>query len=284
MEEKRIVKVGLVQTAVSEDLNANLELTLKKVSEAADQGAQIVCLQELYRAPYFPVSEDVDATRFSETTPGESTEAFAALAKERDIVVIVPLYERTPGGEFYNSAVVIDADGSSLPTYRKIHIPFDPHFYEKKYFAPGDLGVRVYKTKYADFSVLICFDQWYPEAARLATLQGADIIFYPTAIGWIRGHDSKDGDWHDAWQTVQRGHAIANGTHVCAVNRVGIEGELQFWGGSFACDSFGKILAKAGSEEQTLVVPLDLSMNERIREGWGFLRNRRPDAYGPICR
>jgi len=274
------LKIGLIQTAVSEDLTANLNKTLMRVEEAAKKGVQIVCLQELYRTRYFPQQERQDAGRFAEYIPGESTEAFSALAKKHKIVVIVPLFEKSPNGKFYNSAVAIDADGKLLETYRKIHVPHDPLFYEQNYFELGDLGYRVYDTAYARIGVLICYDQWFPEAARICTLRGADILFYPTAIGYIRGHTSEDGDWRDAWETVQRGHAIANGVHVAAINRVGVEGELEFWGGSFVCDSFGEILAKAsGDREEVLVATVDLSLNKRIRDGWGFLKNRRPDTY-----
>jgi agmatine deiminase len=283
LKERETVKVGLIQTAVSEDLDLNLKITLKKAKQAAASGAQIICLQELYRTPYFPRAEKMDAAHFAETIPGDSTDAFSKLAREHGVVVIVPLYEKAAGDRYYNSAVVIDADGQLLPTYRKIHIPFDRYFYEKNYFAPGDLGFRVFPTRFAKISVLICFDQWYPEAARIVTLQGADIIFYPTAIGNVRGFSPDEGDWHQAWETIQRSHAIANGVHVCAVNRTGIEGELEFWGGSFASDSFGNIIQKAGAKEESLIVPLDLNKNREVREGWGFLANRRPDSYQKIC-
>jgi agmatine deiminase len=275
-----VVSLGLIQTTVSEDMALNLQKTLQKVEEAAKRGAQIICLQELYRTRYFPQEEKQDASRFAETIPGESTEAFSDLAKKHKIVVIVPLFEKGANGKFYNSAAVIDADGKLLDTYRKIHIPQDPLFYEQNYFQPGNSGYKVYKTAYANIGVLICYDQWFPEPARINTLKGADIIFYPTAIGYIKDHTSADGDWHDAWQTVQRGHAIENGVHVAAVNRVGEEGELEFWGGSFVCDSFGKILAEASSKkEEVLTVKVDLNLNKRIRDGWGFLKNRRPDTY-----
>ncbi len=277
------MKIGLVQTAVSEDLAANLNKTLARVEEAAKKGAQIVCLQELYRTRYFPQEERQDAGRFAESIPGESTTAFSALARKLKIIIIVPLFEKHPNGKFYNSAVVIDADGKLLDTYHKVHVPQDPLFYEQNYFAPGDLGYKVYKTAYGNIGVLICYDQWFPEAARICTLKGADILFYPTAIGYIKDHTSADGDWHDAWETVQRGHAIANGVHVAAVNRVGEEGELQFWGSSFICDSFGKIIAKASNKrEEVLVATVDLCLNKRIRDGWGFLKNRRPDTYKPL--
>jgi agmatine deiminase len=276
------VKVGLVQTSVSENVDENLNKTLEKAKEAIAKGAKIVCLQELYRTVYFPQYEDRDASSLAETSPGESTEAFSNLAREHSVVIIVPLFEKDESG-FYNSAAVIDADGSLLETYRKVHIPHDPLFYEKNYFEPGSES-RVYDTRYASFAVLICYDQWFPEAARIAALKGADIIFYPTAIGWIRGEkEPSEGDWRDAWETVQRGHAIANSVHVAAVNRVGREKDLLFWGSSFICDSFGKVLARAGdSIEEALVADLDLTLNEEIREGWGFFRNRRPDVYWPV--
>ena len=193
-------------------------------------------------------------------SPANPPKPSAELAKKYKIVIIVPLFEKAPNGKFYNSAVVIDADGKLLDTYHKIHVPQDPMFYEQNYFELGDLGYKIYNTAYAKIGVLICYDQWFPEAARICTLKGADILFYPTAIGYIKDHTSADGDWHDAWQTVQRGHAIANGVHVAAVNRVGEEGELQFWGGSFVCDAFGKILAEAGDKEEVLIAKVDLSI------------------------
>lgn len=278
------VIIGLVQTNVSEDITANMKKTIEKIKDAAKKGAKIICLQELYRTRYFPREKKKDVTELAETIPGDSTEAFSSLAKEECIVIIAPVFEKVPGNGHYNSAVVIDADGELMDTYRKTHIPYDPFFFEKNYFKAGDLGYRVYKTRYASFSVLICYDQWFPEAARIATLRGADILFYPTAIGWIKDCPSGD-DWHDAWEIIQRSHAIANGVHVAAVNRVGEEGELRFWGSSFVCDSFGKVLKRASKEnEETLVVELDLNKNKEIQEGWGFLRNRRPDTYGLLSR
>lgn len=272
--------MGLIQTAVSENLADNMKKTLRKIEEAAARGAQIVCLQELYRTRYFPQEEKVNATSFAESIPGESTKAFSVLAKKLRVVIIAPVFEKNPNGKFYNSAVVIDADGEVLGTYRKTHVPYDPYFYEKDYFVEAEPNYQVFKTAYAPISVLICYDQWFPEAARICCLQGAEIIFYPTAIGYVAGHTSQDGDWHDAWRTVQRAHAIANGVHVAAVNRVGAEGELEFWGGSFICDSFGKVVAEASvSKEEVLVASVDLAKNKRIQDGWGFLRNRRPDTY-----
>jgi agmatine deiminase len=276
------ITIGLIQISVSEDTSLNLQKTLEKAQEAIAKGAQVICLPELYRTVYFPQAEHVDAACFAETIPGESTDAFSALAKKHDVVIIVPLFEKDATGNHYNSVAVIDADGRLLPTYRKMHIPHDPLFYEKNYFQDGDRDFQVYVTRYGRLAVLICYDQWFPEAARIVTLKGADIIFYPTAIGWIRGEVlPPEGDWQDAWETVQRGHAIANGIHVAAVNRVGQEGDLIFWGGSFVCDSFGLILKRASDKgEEVLVVEIDLDKNEEVQEGWGFFRNRRPEAYG----
>jgi len=279
MKKKDTVSIGLIQASASENIEANVKKTVKKAEEAAKKGAQIICLQELYRTRYFPQEEKIDAAGLAETIPGESTNAFSALAKEYEIAIIVPVFEKD-GASYYNSAAVIGADGKILDTYRKLHIPHDPLFYEKNYFKAGNLGYRVCKTRYASFSVLICYDQWFPEAARICALKGADILFYPTAIGLIKGDSSPEGDWHEAWETIQRSHAIANGVHVAAVNRVGEEGELKFWGSSFVCDSFGKVLKRAGSEkEEVLIVELELGKNKFVQEGWGFLRNRRPDTY-----
>ena len=260
----------MIQTSVSEDLDLNLKRTMEKVKEAASKGAQIVCLQELFRTRYFPQWDGKDAGALAETIPGPSTEAFSALAKELQIVIIVPVFEKDESG-FYNSVAVIDADGSLLPTYRKVHIPHDPLFYEKSYFTPGE-EIRVYDTRYAKFAALICYDQWFPEAARVAALGGAQIIFYPTAIGWIKGEeDPAEGDWHDAWETVQRSHAIANSVCVAAANRVGREEDLVFWGSSFVCDPFGKILARASSSaEEVLVVELDLGQERGGAGGLGL--------------
>lgn len=290
------VTIGLIQTAVTDNVSENIHKTAGLIKKAAGQGAQVICLQELFNAIYFPQYEKYDAGRFAEPIPGDTINLFSQLSKELGIVIIVPLFEKAKNGNFYNSAVTIDADGTVLGVYRKIHIPFDPLFYEKNYFKDGDLGYQVYKTKFASVGVLICYDQWFPEAARINTLMGADIIFYPTAIGWInphtksfgvgvKGHQSEDGDWHNAWEIVQRGHAIANGIHIAAVNRVGEEDRFKFWGGSFVSDAFGKVTKKASHDkEEILIATVDLSMNKKIREGWGFLNNRRPDTYQPICK
>jgi len=277
---KNKITIGLVQATASENIGVNLKKNIEKIREAARRGAKIVCLQELFRTRYFPQYKKKNVCNLAEAIPGESTSALSRLAKELGIVIIVPLFEKDSKWDYYNSAAVIDSDGKLLGTYRKIHIPCDPLFYEKNYFKSGNSGYRVFKTRYANIGVLICYDQWFPEAVRILALQGADIIFYPTAIGWIRDYVSSDGDWHDAWETIQRSHAIASGVHVAAVNRVGIEGRLKFWGQSFVCDPFGKVLKKASSEnEQVLVVEIDLNKNKRIQEGWGFLKNRRPETY-----
>ena len=288
----KTVTVAGIQARATPDVAANLANAERLVRQASRKGAQIICLPELYRTVYFPQYEKRNVDSFAETIPGESTRVFSKLAKELGVVLIVPLFERAgsrgTGGSgrrrsslrYYNSAVVIDQNGKLLSTYRKLHLPQDPLFYEQDYFARGNSGYRVYKTQFGSFAVLICYDQWFPEAARMATLAGADIIFYPTAIGNVVGYTSADGDWHDAWETVMRGHAIANGVHVVAVNRVGREDRLRFWGQSFACDSFGKILKRASAtKEEVLLAKLDLSHNRCIREGWGFFRNRRPDTY-----
>ncbi|WP_292517378.1 agmatine deiminase family protein [Methanoculleus sp.] len=277
--------IGLIQTAVGEDPDRNLAHTLDMARAAIAKGARILCLQELHRVPYFPQYEDTDAAGYAETVPGPSTGAFSALAREHGVVVVVPVYERTESGDYYNTAVVIDADGQLLlPAYRKVHIPYDPLFYEKAYFQPGN-RYRVYDTRYGRIAVLICYDQWFPEAARAVALQGAEIIFYPTAIGRIAGEDPPEGDWREAWETVQRAHAIANSVHVAAVNRVGSERDIRFFGSSFVADAFGNVLARASeTDEEVLVVEVDLAKNEAVREGWGFFRNRRPETYRPLTR
>ena len=283
-EPNKNVTLGLIQTAVSRNIAENMKKTLRRIEEAADEGAQIVCLQELYRTRYFPQQEKQDLKALAETIPGESTRAFAELAKKRKVVIIAPIFEKAKDNKFYNTAVVIGVDGEILGTYRKVHIPYDPYFYEKDYFSPGDQEYKVFDVGFARIGVLICYDQWFPEAARINMLHGAEIIFYPTAIGYIKGYTSEDGDWHDAWRTIQRAHAIANGVHVAAVNRVGEEDELQFWGGSFVSDPFGKVLKEASDREEVLIATIDLGKNKQIQEGWGFLRNRRPDTYHSLVR
>ncbi len=273
------VKVAAIQTKVSSNFSTNLTKALSLVEQAVKRGAKIVCLQELYRSIYFPQYRKFEARKFAETIPGESTRAFSALGKKYGIVIIVPIFEKRKDG-YYNSAAVIDHTGKLLPVYHKIHIPQDPLFYEKNYFKQGSSGYKVYKTKFGRIAVLICYDQWFPEAARMVTMTGADIIFYPTAIGNIIGNKDFEGDWHDAWETVMRGHAIANSVYVVAVNRVGREDQLNFWGQSFVANSFGKVLKRASStKEEILIAEADLAQNNKIRDDWGFFRNRRPDTY-----
>jgi len=287
------VKLGLLQTAVSANPAANLQQTLALVARAARAGAQIICTQELFRSQYFCQSEDHANFSLAETIPGPSTAAFQKLAKQHQVVIIASLFEKRAAGVYHNTAVVIDADGSLLGRYRKLHIPDDPLFYEKFYFTPGDTGFRCWQTRYGRIGVLICWDQWYPEAARLTALQGAEIIFYPTAIGWQPAEKAAFGArQHDAWETIQRSHAIANGCYVAAVNRVGHEvlahvgGDgLEFWGQSFVAGTAGEILAKASADQaETLIVPVDLAAVDTTRTHWPFLRDRRIDAYGDLTK
>jgi agmatine deiminase len=279
MAQKKLLKIAAIQTFVSKNSASNLIKALSFVENAARKGAKIICLQELYRTVYFPQYKSEKKDDYAETIPGESTRAFSKLAKKYGVVIIVPIFEKRKNG-YFNAAAVIDHTGKLLPTYHKIHIPQDPLFYEKNYFNQGETGYKVYNTKYGKIGVLICYDQWFPEAARMTTLAGADIIFYPTAIGNIIGDKSFEGDWHDAWETVMRGHAIANSVYVVAINRVGREDHLKFWGQSFMCDSFGKILCRASStKEEFLIGEVNLSLNRKIRKGWGFFNNRRPETY-----
>ena len=286
----RIVKVGLIQAACSPDPAANLEKTLAAVEQAARGGAQIICTQELFRSQYFCQSEDYKYFELAEPIPGPTTQAFQELAKARQVVLIASLFEKRAAGLYHNTAVVIDADGSLLGIYRKMHIPDDPLYYEKFYFTPGDLGFRAWQTRYGKIGVLICWDQWYPEAARLTALQGAEILFYPTAIGWHPREKADLGErQHSAWETIQRSHAIANGCYVAAPNRVGHEklaGDgIEFWGQSFVAGTSGEILAKASAtENETLVVPLDLAKVDDTRTHWPFLRDRRIDAYEGLTK
>jgi agmatine deiminase len=280
--KESIVRIGLVQTSVSNDVAKNIKKTMSRIRDAAKRGARVICLQELYRTKYFPLDERKDVAHLAETIPGESTEALSRLAAKLNVVIVAPVFELDTDGKFYNSAAVIDADGAIAGVYRKIHIPHDPFFYEQSYFEHGNQGYRVFKTRYLNFAVLICYDQWFPEAARVVALEGADLIFYPTAIGYLKGDPLPHSDWLNAWITIQRAHAIANFVQVAVVNRVGVEGPIKFWGASFVADAFGKILKKANDEEAVLVVDVDISQNARIREGWRFNKNRRPDTYGRI--
>jgi len=280
--------VGLIQMSCSLDPNENLAQAESRVREAAGRGAQIICLQELFRSQYFCREENAELFALAEPIPGPSTEAFSKLARELKAVIVAPLFERRAAGLYHNTAAVIDADGSLVGLYRKMHIPDDPLYYEKFYFTPGDLGFPNFDTRYGRIGVLVCWDQWYPEGARLSSLRGANILFYPTAIGWHPCEKKQHGARQlDAWRTIQRSHAIANGIFVAAVNRVGFEGPpdngLEFWGSSFVADPFGQLLAEASaSHEETLVVECDPRQMEEVRRNWPFLRDRRIDAYSPI--
>ncbi len=280
--KSRMVTIGLIQSKVGNNVAANVKKTIALIRQAANKGAQIVCLSELFSTPYFPQRQGLKKTDFAETITGPTLKAMKSLAKELEIVLIVPFYEKSANGSYYNTAVVFDEKGRSLGQYHKIHIPHDPGFYEDEYFEAGG-GYKVFKTKFGQFAVLICFDQWFPEAARACRLAGAEIIFYPTAIANVIGYVPPDGDWHDAWETVMRGHAVANSVVVAAANRTGIEGRSHFWGQSFICDAFGKVLKRANpTREQVVLAKVDLAMNSFIADGWGFLRDRRPDSYARL--
>ncbi len=277
--KKKIVTIGLVQTKVSNDLQANLKKTVAMIRQAAKKGAQIISLQELFNIPYIPQKQGVKKDDYAEPLTSSTIKTMQALAKELRVVLVVPIFEKATNGKYYNTAVVIDDKGKIMGQYHKVHIPHDPGFYEKDYFEHGQEGYKIFKTKFGTFAVLICYDQWFPEAAREARLMGADIIFYPTAIADIIGYKHPN-DWHDAWETSMRGHAIANSIVVAATNRVGIEGRSKFWGQSFVSDAWGKVLKRASKDkEEVLVQKVDLEYNKFLSEGWGFMRNRRPETY-----
>ncbi|KAF2516259.1 carbon-nitrogen hydrolase [Flavobacterium salilacus subsp. salilacus] len=282
------VKIGLVQMSCVKNKQENLEKAIKEIRNAAKQGAQIVCLQELFTSLYFCDVEDYDNFKLAEAIPGPSTNALTEIAKELNVVIIASLFEKRTEGLYHNTTAVIDADGTYLGKYRKMHIPDDPAFYEKFYFTPGDMGYKVFQTKYAKIGVLICWDQWYPEASRITALMGAEIMFYPTAIGWATSQDEDTNkEQYDAWQTIQRSHAVANGVHVVSVNRVGFEqeGAMKFWGGSFVANPHGKIMYLASHEdEETTVVEVDTQKTDFYRTHWPFLRDRRIDSYQPITK
>jgi len=279
----RTARIGLVQGAMCEDPARNVTQYLALAGEAADKGAQVIVLPELFRSTYFCQAEDDRHFALAEPVPGPTTEAFAAFARARGVVVVASLFERRAPGLFHNTAAVLDADGSLLGCYRKMHIPDDPRFYEKYYFTPGDLGWRVFDTRFGRIGVLVCWDQWYPEAARLTAMHGAEILVYPTAIGTWTGEKALQPVQHDAWRTMQRAHAIANGVFVAAVNRTGREGELDFWGGSFLCRPSGQLACEADAVQQVMVADADLSEIDRQRQGWPFLRDRRIDAYSGLA-
>jgi N-carbamoylputrescine amidase len=280
------VKVGLVQMSCTADKQQNLQKAIEKVREAAGQGAQIVCLQELFTSLYFCDEENYDNFKLAEAIPGPSTDELSKVAAELGVVIIASLFEKRTQGLYHNTTAVLDADGAYLGKYRKMHIPDDPGFYEKFYFTPGDLGYKIFETKFAKIGVLICWDQWYPEAARITALMGAEILFYPTAIGWASTQDvDTNTEQYNAWQTIQRSHAIANGVHVVSVNRVGEEVGLKFWGGSFVSNPFGKVVFQGDhQEEQVTTVELDLDKTDHYRTHWPFLRDRRIDSYSPITK
>jgi N-carbamoylputrescine amidase len=282
------VKVGLVQMSCSYSKEENLKKAMAKTREAAAKGAQIVCLQELFTSLYFCDIEDYENFKLAEPVPGPSTDALAKLAGELGVVIIASLFEKRAQGLYHNTTAVIDADGTYLGKYRKMHIPDDPAYYEKFYFTPGDLGYKVFRTKFATLGVLICWDQWYPEAARITSLMGAEILFYPTAIGWATSQDDETNtEQYNAWQTIQRSHAVANGVHVVSVNRVGFEqdGAMKFWGGSFVANPMGSVMYQASHEnEEVIVKELDLARTDATRTHWPFMRDRRIDSYQPITR
>jgi N-carbamoylputrescine amidase len=280
------VTLGLVQSRAYATAAESLQRHIDLIRVAAAKGAQIVCLQELFLTEYFCKGEHVERFDLAETIPGPTTEALCPLAKELGVVIIASLFEKRGPGLYHNTAAIIDADGTYLGKYRKMHIPEDPGFNEKFYFTPGDLGYKVWDTKFGRIGVLICWDQWYPEAARLAALAGAQILFYPTAIGWLQSEKATLGvSQHIAWETVQRGHAVANGCYVAAVNRVGIEEETEFWGQTFVANPYGVITAKASvSDEEVLTVVCDLQQVEDFRRIWPFFRDRRIDTYQPLTK
>ena len=291
MPAPKTVTLGLLQHACSADPAANLRTTLAAAERAAKDGAQIICTQELFRSQYFCQSEDHANFQLAEPIPGPSTAALQKLARKHQVVVIASLFEKRASGLYHNTAVIIDADGSLLGSYRKMHIPDDPLFYEKFYFTPGDLGFRAWETRYGKIGVLICWDQWNPEAARLTAMQGAEILFYPTAIGWHPKEKAEYGtNQHGAWETIQRAHAVANGCFVAVANRIGLEqpigGDgLEFWGQSFVAGTSGQILAKASSNKpENLLVSVELAKVDVTRTHWPFLRDRRIDAYGDLTK
>ncbi len=280
--------VGIAQFACSTDVAANLDKAVEMIREAAKQGAQVVCLQELFRSQYFCREENAALFDLAEPIPGPSTETISKVAKDAGVAVVASLFEKRAQGLYHNTAAILDADGSMLGIYRKMHIPDDPLYYEKFYFTPGDTGFLNFNTKFGRIGTLVCWDQWYPEGARLSALGGASVLFYPTAIGWHPSEKEKYGPAQlDAWRTIQRAHAIANGIYVCAVNRIGFEGTpdagLEFWGSSFIADPFGQVIAQASVDrEEVLVAEIDPARMDEVRRNWPFLRDRRIDAYGSL--
>ncbi|MBA4148462.1 MAG: carbon-nitrogen hydrolase [Verrucomicrobia bacterium] len=291
MKRSKVVNLGLIQTHATGKPAENLKRTIALVEKAAKQGAQIICTQELFASYYFCQIEDHKYFELAETIPGPSTDAFQKIAKKHKVVIIASLFEKRTAGLYHNTAVVIDADGTLMGKYRKMHIPDDPSFYEKFYFTPGDLGFKAWDTKHGKIGVCVCWDQWYPEAARLTAMQGAQILFYPTAIGWHPSEKTEYGErQHGAWELIQRSHAVANGCYVAAINRIGHEAPdggdgLEFWGQSFVAGTSGEIVAKASQDkEEIMIVPVDLEKVDTTRTHWPFLRDRRIDAYSDLTR
>lgn len=282
------IKIGLVQSSCSNNIDNNIEKAIEGIRKAASEGAQIVCLQELFTSLYFCDVENYDNFKIAETIPGPTTDKLSKIAAELKVVIVASLFEKRAKGLYHNTTAILDADGTYLGKYRKMHIPDDPAYYEKFYFTPGDLGYKVFQTKYAKIGVLICWDQWYPEASRITALLGAEILFYPTAIGWASTQDEETNiEQYNAWQTIQRSHAIANGVHTVSVNRVGYEqnGAMKFWGGSFVSNPFGTILKQASHEnEEVMVVEIETEKSDSYRIHWPFLRDRRIDSYSPITK
>ena len=285
---KRVVAIGLVQMKMSPDPVENLQRTLEKITESAEKGALIVCLPEFFLSPYFcQKKNDKKVFESAESIPGQTTQALSAIAKKHKIVLIGgSLFERSSQGKYYNTTPVFDTDGSLLGTYRKTHIPEDILYHEQHYFSPGDTGIKVFDTRFGKICPLICYDQWYPEAARIAALKGAEILFYPTAIGVIDSsvEENITGNWEQMWRNAQLGHAASNNVYVCAVNRVGREGAITFWGGSFVADPSSAILAKAGNQEEIVIAECDLNRVKPLQDAWMFLKNRKPEAYGDLTK
>ncbi len=283
---ERIVKIGLIQNGCSQDTESNFTKATENIRQAASQGARIICTQELFNSLYFCNEENYDNFKLATPVPGPITDRLCKLAQDLEIVIVVSLFEKRADGVYYNTAAVIDADGTYLGKYRKNHIPDDPGYYEKFYFSPGDTGYKVFETQYAKIGVLICWDQWYPEAARITSLMGAEILFYPTAIGWADTQPEEvNTEQFKAWQTVQCSHAVANGIYVASVNRTGREGNMKFWGGSFVSNPFGSVLTEAPNDNDSIqVVDLDLSKLDFYRTHWPFLRDRRIDTYAPLMK
>ncbi|MBS3067869.1 carbon-nitrogen hydrolase [Candidatus Micrarchaeota archaeon] len=294
---RKEVTLGLIQMSMTQSASENLEKAIKKIELAAKKDAQIVCLPELFTSPYFPQEEKANVSEYAEKIPGLTSKALSEVAKENFVVLVAGSIFEKSGKKHYNTTMVFDESGKMLGKYRKMHIPHDPNFYEQHYFAQGDIGYKVFKTQYAKLGTLICYDQWFPEAARINALLGAEIIFYPTAIGWSKNIEQTEGNWQEAWEAVQRGHAIANSCVVATVNRVGTENDMicpsgqisrnnnssmTFWGGSFVYDQFGKLLAHGSVREEIIIAKCNLELSKQVREGWRFFYNRRPETYKKI--